>query len=486
MEEQTLINGENMMSIDNNINNGGSVNNLQQQDRLSSLPEPLLTKILTHLPLHSAATTSVLSHRWRHRWTKVSRLILDSYHFHMSHSSHGYLKFAKFSATVNHILQQVTPPTIRTFFLRYPYPETEDEIEKWSSFFAIWIRQICSRNPEELMVTLQPPGEISPLLTLPACVFETLSLVKLELCGRFVCEFPDNTKNRGFVLPNLKTLELNSVHMSPDLMGKFVKCCPLLESLSLDLKWVENRLVMEISGANLKFLDVEMNGSSEHSKFLIDAPQLEDIRLHGCFAYYHFVNNQSTLIEANLGFHPTTIFQGKKDNLSCFSVLFGEISSAKVLHLWDNLDVLNCVNANVLKSFNYLTGLRLTYVSAFKGNPIPACLLAKLKWIEMDEINGSDNDLKLLKYILRKAEVLEEVFVKVSFMEVATDDETDQDLLWKEIEFCRKLFKLSRKSLTCEIQFSGDYIQSSSKHSQNGSIVCQVDSLNQYELLLQM
>ncbi|KAK9054432.1 hypothetical protein SSX86_025510 [Deinandra increscens subsp. villosa] len=48
-------------------------------DRISTLPQPILEIILSLLPTHEAARTSVLSREWRYKWTKIPKLELCHY-----------------------------------------------------------------------------------------------------------------------------------------------------------------------------------------------------------------------------------------------------------------------------------------------------------------------------------------------------------------------------------------------------------------------
>ncbi|KAM0007030.1 putative F-box domain-containing protein [Helianthus debilis subsp. tardiflorus] len=46
-------------------------------DRLSMLPEDILSRILSLMPTKYAVRTSVLSKRWRYTWTSVTNLDFD-------------------------------------------------------------------------------------------------------------------------------------------------------------------------------------------------------------------------------------------------------------------------------------------------------------------------------------------------------------------------------------------------------------------------
>ncbi|KAL2929187.1 hypothetical protein RDABS01_034598 [Bienertia sinuspersici] len=326
--------------------------------------------------------------------------------------------------------------------------------------------------------------------SIPVCVLETPSLITLELTGPFCCEFPPNPTIR---LPNLKTLALNLLHVDPYLMAKVVNSCPLLECLSMELIWGEHdELVVEISAPNLKSLNVTMSGYSEDCKFFIDAPKLEHVLLHGRFAFYHFVNNQTALIDADIGFCFSTMVD-RKDYLTHLSTILQKISSVKTIHLLDNIGVLNSIDyveASALKCFCNLTKLRITRVSLDYlkwESPIPEFLLAKLEVVEFKELDGDEDDLALLDYNLSKAKVLKELSVYVTYSDDNESDEEERERyeLWKEFSFCKKLFRLSRPS-TCEIKVFGEYISTSSSNFQYVSMVCRIDCFEKGETVYDM
>lgn len=53
-----------------------------QEDRLSNLPNDILSSILERLELHEAAGTSILSRRWMHLFSFRSQVVIDVEAFH--------------------------------------------------------------------------------------------------------------------------------------------------------------------------------------------------------------------------------------------------------------------------------------------------------------------------------------------------------------------------------------------------------------------
>uniref|UniRef100_A0A803N0D6 F-box domain-containing protein n=1 Tax=Chenopodium quinoa TaxID=63459 RepID=A0A803N0D6_CHEQI len=253
-------------------NNGGDSDN---EDRLSSLPDSILTDIRSLLDIPSAVATSVLSRRWRYYWTQVTHLHIDYDDFESLFSDDDY--FSKISTTVDHIIRQCSSPKINTFNLRIEHPFMDEEFETTERYIVSLITLICGRFANELKVDVFDTG--MPRFPLPFCVYQSITLSKLELRGPFVCVFSDSL---AIDLPNLKSLVLNSVDIAPDLISKLTKSCPSLESLDLQLPWVENADTMNISALNLKCLVVILKGNSgkwKHFEVVIDAPKLERVSL---------------------------------------------------------------------------------------------------------------------------------------------------------------------------------------------------------------
>ncbi|XP_021721349.1 putative F-box/FBD/LRR-repeat protein At1g78760 [Chenopodium quinoa] len=453
-------------------NNSGDSEN---EDRLSSLPDSILADILSLLDIPSAVATSVLSRRWRYLWTQVTHLDIDYDDFESLVSEDDY--FSKVSNTVDHILRQCSSPKINTFNLRIEHPFMDEEFETTQRYIVSWITLFCSRFVNQLKVDVFDTG--MPRFPVPVCVYQSVNLSKLELRGPFACVLSDSL---AIHLPNLKSLVLDSVDIAPDLIGKLTKSCPLLESLDLHLNGAENAVVMNISALNLNSLVVFLGGNTgnwKHCQVVIDAPKLERVSLGGRLACYQFANNRNTLLHAKLDFDRST-FEAGSDYLSHLAKLLQEISCVGSIHIVGALRMFNPINyvvANIWKTFHNLTRICLIHPSLhqvmFSDAPIPACLLAKVKWIKLDDLKGDENDIWLLNYILSNAEVLEEILVDVPTVEYLGGSEQDQ--LWWELNFCKELFELPRKSSTCDIKFSGSFVDSSSNDYRHGSIACRLE-----------
>ncbi|BAT93199.1 hypothetical protein VIGAN_07212500 [Vigna angularis var. angularis] len=55
---------------------------INDEDTMSKLPEPLISRILSFLPTKDAVRTSVLSKKWFFRWTFITRLDFDDTEFY--------------------------------------------------------------------------------------------------------------------------------------------------------------------------------------------------------------------------------------------------------------------------------------------------------------------------------------------------------------------------------------------------------------------
>ncbi|XP_074302503.1 F-box/FBD/LRR-repeat protein At5g22660-like [Silene latifolia] len=172
--------------------------------------------------------TGSLSWRWRHLWTNVTLIHIDSNKFDYSRD---------IDSTFNNIITRITSPFIHSFSvelgnvrdlrLKVKYPKRNLNYS--------WLREICDRNLRELKVTnteLKAKNNgiydsvIQSWFPLPSFICVTQSLVSIELDSMLKLQLPDQIN-----LPNLKKLHLCSTSMNSESLEKLIKACPSLEEL---------------------------------------------------------------------------------------------------------------------------------------------------------------------------------------------------------------------------------------------------------------
>ncbi|KAF7837810.1 F-box/FBD/LRR-repeat protein [Senna tora] len=185
------------------------------RDRISELPDDLLCKILSYLPnTKHAASTSILSKRWKSLWHQLPSLDLDEEEYinnivtpvRKNFKTHYDSQFAQFVNGVLSVRRHVEQP-IRKFRLRYeitrPHP----------SDFIRWVNTAIQRSVEEL--------DLSRGTALPTHVFTCTILVVLKLHRVFIRDKIDSV-----CMPSLNTLHLNFVQFSSeDCVVKLLSSC---------------------------------------------------------------------------------------------------------------------------------------------------------------------------------------------------------------------------------------------------------------------
>ncbi|PNX91118.1 F-box/LRR-repeat protein, partial [Trifolium pratense] len=84
----------------------------EMQDRISNLPDGVLSHILSFLPTKTTVQTSILSNRWHHIWKHQSVLyfneFIDDYHCYRHDQSDE--QFKSFVVMVNSVLNLLHNP----------------------------------------------------------------------------------------------------------------------------------------------------------------------------------------------------------------------------------------------------------------------------------------------------------------------------------------------------------------------------------------
>lgn len=180
------------------------------RDLISSLPDEVLGKVLSFLPTHTAASTSVLSKRWRNLLALVDKLDLCD-------ASGGPLGFPEFVEKTLALLKN--SPVIKTFHLNCEHKHEESRVDGW-------IRTALELGFSELRL------ETVGMYRIETEFFTSNTLVDLTICDGF---YPAGRLPAGEVFfPALKRLSLFSVAFADCAMYEdLVLGCPVLEELFL-------------------------------------------------------------------------------------------------------------------------------------------------------------------------------------------------------------------------------------------------------------
>lgn len=181
------------------------------RDRLSELPDALLIKILSGLPIFQAILTSSLSRRWKSLWMYLLKL------------DFGFDNSDEF---IEGVLTQHKGGKIESLSIYKAYTNEED------SKIGSLIRFAVAHHVEKLMLYLSydDRSNVGSVIfyKLPECLFLCESLVDLNV---WACNFSPPSLIR---LTGLKSCALLRSEVSESAILYFTSCCPVIEKLNLD------------------------------------------------------------------------------------------------------------------------------------------------------------------------------------------------------------------------------------------------------------
>nr|XP_043615686.1 F-box protein At5g03100-like [Erigeron canadensis] len=192
-------------------------------DFISQMPDDILVKILSLLPLKNAVITGILSKRWRFVWPYLKRLDFDgSDALDEMDEKLCVVEEAKYINQVNNVIRSHVSPTLQFFRIRFNLDKT------YSKDIDDWIRYAFDKKVELLELNLferhHKPRDTKDNYDLPLPLLEG-SMVHLS-------EWPSSSSMVVETL-SLKKLLLMRVNVSePSLIG-WLKNSPRLETLYL-------------------------------------------------------------------------------------------------------------------------------------------------------------------------------------------------------------------------------------------------------------
>ncbi|KAG7597895.1 F-box domain [Arabidopsis suecica] len=258
------------------------------RDLISSLPDEVLGKILSFLPTHDAASTSVLSKRWRNLLPLVDKLELTD-----DASGRCPLGFPEF---VDKTLALLDRPcsVIKRFHLNCEHRHEESRVYGW-------IRTVLERGFLEVHL------ESSRMYCIDTEFFTSNTLVELTISGAL---YPDGILPPGGVFfPVLKRLSLVSVAFADcDMYEDLVSGCPVLEELFLYYADVNQAPAWNgnVFSPSIKRLTINHDYPDYpevHSEIWFDTPSLVYLDYSGHVSRC-YTAELGSLVEARLNLQP--------------------------------------------------------------------------------------------------------------------------------------------------------------------------------------
>ncbi|KAJ3684189.1 hypothetical protein LUZ61_013353 [Rhynchospora tenuis] len=188
--------------------------------RISSLPDDVLTHILTFLSTREAVQTCLLSKRWRNAWASVPVLKFHLDESWINNADNETDKELKFDQFVNGMFGHRGPSHLDTVIYSATFGHGS-----WEPSMG-WLDHAALLMPRAISIDIVGVEK----LNFPDSVFSCASLESLELSlfpyGRII-------RPRSIALASLKTLNLRLIRLDDDFMQKLFLGCPILESLKL-------------------------------------------------------------------------------------------------------------------------------------------------------------------------------------------------------------------------------------------------------------
>ncbi|CDY36410.1 BnaC05g10110D [Brassica napus] len=425
------------------------------RDRLSALPESLLTHILSYLPTKHSVKTSVLSTRWKNLWLNVPALDLNCEDF-------PYREEEEEEEAVLGFLDRLLEfePGSRLLKFKVKCGNVED-----IGGLRDRISTVIHRGPQHLDFESfteyidHDDAFLYPFIDyIPLNLYTSRTLVSLKLTF-------SGLEDPGFVwMPCLKSMILVKVHFhyAADL-EKLVSGCPVLEELTLVrnmdpiLVGTDEKIMRVRSGSLKRFRVPLWHGkrcrSSVKCTLEIDAPMLEHMTLGEDHYDSVMVKNLTSLFMVDLGIKFAVKFgefvdPGDLSKRNEIRYFLSGISSVKHMNISEKtvqaLELYS--NVGLIPKFNYLSRLEAVFPykllqflpafleccpnlkhlilevyysremeDAFELTNVPGCFLSTLECVQLKRIHEwEEEEMKVATYFLENAAVLKKLTLSLT------------------------------------------------------------------------
>ncbi|XP_057418052.1 F-box/FBD/LRR-repeat protein At4g26340-like [Lotus japonicus] len=185
-------------------------------DRISTMPEGVLSHILSFLPAEDAFATRLLSKKWKPLWLLTPTLDFDQHRSgNLLPSPSSFTQFI-YAAILGRSIHQ----PIKTLRLKGRYCS--------NLHLNIWLNAAAERQVQTLEVDIPCREHLFPILPCSIFSIKTLVLLKLKDVAAFFDAF-------SVELPSLKVLHLDTARfLDPQHLMMLLNGCPILETLKAE------------------------------------------------------------------------------------------------------------------------------------------------------------------------------------------------------------------------------------------------------------
>ncbi|KAJ4846069.1 hypothetical protein Tsubulata_002592 [Turnera subulata] len=267
-------------------------------DRISDLPDSILEHILSFLPVQEAINTSSLSKRWVSLWTTVPTL---------DFSRQCRRSRTAFASFVEETLKRYNSKKVKKFSVDFGFlgTELEDQVDSWVGFaISHQVEELCLVFHDLLGRESTSSGN-PERFSLPGCLctnVPSLKILRVRLCEL-------NPFQGTVYWESLKVLSLAHTSLTNDLLKTVLVGTPALEYLKLECCSGFDLIdTAHASSSTLEELVVDgyfglEDGEGGDHRLKINAPRLPCLTIVGFLETDCKLENVSSLVEANIGFH---------------------------------------------------------------------------------------------------------------------------------------------------------------------------------------
>ncbi|KAK2994932.1 hypothetical protein RJ640_004486 [Escallonia rubra] len=358
------------------------------KDRLGNLPEAVLGHILSLLPTKDAVRTSLLSKRWKYKWTLVTNLdFSDSLLYSGTKRKSRKMSFIEF---VEKVLLLLGRSTIQKFFLSWSKDYDASRIQTW-------ISSVIRRNVQCIKISCD--GLCMENFVFPDLIYNQDSVAELKLRTRS-CTFrlPHSVHFSSLIILDLRLVtfhneshaELEELHIT----------LPALNLLTLDkCKWLNTKTVhIDALALRVFIIEEDRDENATCQRVLkMRAPRLAKFRCRGSSSADVVFIGPSSIQDAVLGLDSCTYkykvdIRSKMSEVAC--PLLRQLSRVELLTL----------GSGTIKHITPKKG------GAEQGT-LPQYTFPCLKVVKFNRFYGEDHELEFAKFLLKNAKFLEEITI---------------------------------------------------------------------------